>query len=380
MKPLPEERRTWAEININAAEQNYKLIKNALPQGTKLCCVVKANAYGHSAAILAPLYESLGADWFAVSNIHEALDLRGYGITRPVLILGFTPPQAAPILAKNNISQCVYSLPFAEDLSREAQKNNVRVKIHIKIDSGMGRIGFKSLGKESGEFNEMLCACRLPALDTEGIFTHFASADEGESGCGYTQGQFSNFNAAIKFLEREHIKFSVRHCSNSAAITDFPAYTLDMVRAGIILYGLNPSSDIKNALPLTPVMTLKSVISHIKNAQKGECISYGRTFTVQKDMRIATIAAGYADGILRSCGTNGLKVLIRGHLCPVIGRICMDQFMADITAIPDAQIYDEVMIFGNKPAMTASEIAIINGTINYEVVCAVGERVPRIAG
>lgn len=376
-------KRTWAEINLDHAAWNYTQIRKAVRPDAKVCCVIKANGYGHNAVRLAALYETLGADFLAVSNLEEALQLRQNQITLPILILGFTPPECAAVLAKQNISQCVYSRSYGEALSQAAMSDGVRVKMHIKIDSGMGRIGFQHRGGHS-ELSDALAVCKLPCLKAEGIFTHFAVADDGEAGADFTAEQYRNFIDAIDWLNSRGIQFALRHCANSAAIFDKPEVSglpdvhLDMVRAGVVLYGLAPSPLTRNLPVLKPVMALKSVISHIKTIQPGDTVSYGRTFTADSPRVIATVPIGYADGFWRLNSNGNCKMLVRDQLCPLVGRVCMDQLMLDITNAAGLSTGDIVTVFGDDSGLcSADQIAENTGTINYEVVCAVGERVPR---
>lgn len=376
-------KRTWAEINLDHAAWNYRQIRKAVRPEAKVCCVIKANGYGHNAVRLASLYESLGADFLAVSNLEEALQLRQGQISLPILILGFTPPECAGVLAKQNISQCVYSRSYGEALSQAALSDGVRVKVHIKIDTGMGRIGFQHRGSHS-ELADALAVCKLPCLKPEGIFTHFAVADENEQGAEFTADQYESFLDAIAQLGCYGVKFALRHCANSAAIfdkpvvEDLPDVHLDMVRAGIVLYGLAPSGVTRNLPELKPVMALKSVISHIKTIQAGETVSYGRTYTADSPRTVATVPIGYADGFSRLNGNGNCKMLVREQLCSVIGRVCMDQLMLDITDATGISTGDIVTVFGDANGLTSADrIAARTGTINYEVVCAVGERVPR---
>lgn len=375
MKLQPYQKRTWTSIDLDAAEHNFREIKNRLSHSTKLCCVVKANGYGHGAVQLSKLYEKLGADYLAVSNIEEAIQLREADIKLPILILGYTDPRCAAELAKNNITQCVFSYDYGKALSDNASKENVCVRIHIKIDTGMGRIGFRC---EKHELETAADVCNLPGLKTEGIFTHFASADEGNGGREYTLEQFNKFLGAVKYLESRGIRFELRHCANSAGIFDFPESHLDMVRAGIVLYGLQPSKDLKNPGDLTPVLTLKTIIDHIKTVHSGDCISYGREFKADRDTKVATIPIGYADGLWRSNSRHNTVVEVDGKLAPIIGRVCMDQCMIDITDIPSAAINSKVTVYGTAGETSIDHIAAANETINYEIVCAIGERVPRV--
>lgn len=373
-------KRTWAEIDLDAARHNYIKIRECVNQDTKIMCVVKADAYGHGAEYLAKEYESLGADWFAVSNIEEGIQLRNSGITKPILILGYTPAYMAEDLAENNISQAILSEKYANELNEEAQKCGVRVNGHIKIDSGMGRIGLISHDPET-DSSSADCAeriCHLRNLNIEGIFTHFAVADEAEEGRENTLNQFNNFMTVINELEKRGIKIPLKHCGNSSAITDYPETHLDMVRAGVILYGMAPSEKLKGRLDLKPVMQLKSVISLIKRVPKGTAISYGRTYITDKETAIATVPIGYADGYSRAFSNKGY-MLVNGRKAPIVGRVCMDQLMLDVTEIKGAEEGIEVTVFGTdkETVLTVDDLAKICGTINYELVCLVGKRVPR---
>lgn len=375
MELQPFQKRTWAEINLDAAVHNYNIIREKVNNDTKLCCVVKANGYGHGAVQLSRLYEQLGADYLAVSNIEEGLQIRKAGIALPILILGYTDPRCAKQLSDNNISQCVFSYEYGRKLSEYAVNFDVAVNIHIKMDTGMGRIGFKC-NQES--WDSIIEVCNLPNLKHEGIFTHFAVADEGDNGKDYTEEQFRKFNDTIDYLVAQGVSFQIRHCANSAGIFDYPEMHLDMVRAGIVLYGLQPSDVLHNPGDLHPVMTLKTIIDHIKEVQSGDCISYGRDFKAEHKMKVATIPIGYADGLWRSNFRNHMIFEVEGCCAPLIGRVCMDQCMIDITDIPTAAIDSIVTIYGENGKNTVDQVAKANETINYEIVCALGERVPRI--
>lgn len=375
MKLQPFQKRTWANIDLDAAEHNFHEIRNCLKSETKLCCVVKANGYGHGAVQLSKLYETLGADYLAVSNIEEAIQLRNNSISLPILILGYTDPRCARELADQNITQCVFSYDYGVALSTNAVEEGTTVKIHIKIDTGMGRIGFQC---QDCELDQAAEVCMLPGLEVEGIFTHFASADEGEGGREYTLGQFNKFMNAISYLEAKGINFKLRHCANSAGIFDYPETHLDMVRAGVVLYGLQPSSVLHNPGNLKPVLMLKTIIDHIKSVHLGDCISYGREFKADREMRIATIPIGYADGLWRSNFHNHMVVEVEGKLAPIVGRVCMDQCMIDVSEIPEVAVNSKVTVYGMDGVISVDHIAEVNGTINYEIVCALGERVPRV--
>ena len=371
-------KRAWAEVDLDAICHNYTHIRATLPKETKLCCVIKANAYGHGAVTLARCYEEMGADFLAVSNLSEALELRYAKISLPILILGYTPPEAAVILFQNNISQCVFSSDYARTLADAARAAGVFVKAHIKVDTGMGRLGF-SLRREDETQNaaKAIKACfENKALLPEGIFTHFASADEGEAGSAFTEGQFSLFLRLIERLKQDGLVFALRHAANSAAIASYPNTALDMVRAGILLYGIAPSCEVSSK-GLLPSLELKTVISHIKTLEAGESVSYGRTFVAEKAMRVATLPIGYADGLWRAACSVGHRVLVCGQYAPIIGRICMDQCIIDVSHIHEAKVGDAVTVYGGAGERVSS-LAEKLGTIPYEILCALGERIPRV--
>lgn len=375
-------RRTWAEIDLDALAHNYRQVRAATDPKAKVCCVVKADGYGHGALRVAAELQSLDADWFAVSNLEEALQLRRGGIHKPLLVLGFTPPEEAAALANEDISQCVYSTDYAEKLSLCACAVGVQVKVHAKIDTGMSRLGFyfQDIFRDEEAIQEVINACSLPGLVPEGVFSHFAVSDEGRDGDAFTMRQFGCFKELSEALVRSGTGKPIRHCANSAAVFDYPLSHLDMVRAGVVLYGLYPSEQLRARPDLRPVLALRSVVSHVKTVQPGTTVSYGRKFTAQREMRIATVPVGYADGYPRALGPGGAVVLIRGRRCPVLGRICMDQLMADVTGVDDVAMGDRVTLIGRDGGgeITASEVAGWEGTINYEVVCALSKRVPRV--
>lgn len=373
-------KRTWAEISLDAVKHNFNEIKNKIGSA-KICCVVKADGYGHGAVELAHIYEELGADYFAVSNIDEGIELRDSGCTLPILILGYTPVTDAARLSEYNIDQAVFSLSYAEALSAECQRADVEVKIHIKIDTGMSRIGFmcQQFPRDDYSVKEICTSCALPCLNAEGLFTHFCVSDEGDEGREFTKKQFENFTYVKTALQNAGLNIKICHCSNSGAIEDYGDTYCDMVRAGIILYGLAPSPKLYGKLNLKPAMTLKTSVAYVKELKKGADISYGRTFTADKDMKIATVPIGYADGYVRANSADGY-MLINGQKAKIVGRICMDQTMLDVTGIDHVEQGDEVIVFGSgeKGEPTADLIAKNTDTINYEVVCLVGKRVPRI--
>ena len=367
--------RTWAEIDLDALVHNFDIIKKEAA-GAKLMAVVKADAYGHSARIVAPLLEQHGADAFAVSNIEEAITLRGCGITRPILILGYTPVSMAAQLYLNDISQCVYSPEYARALSERACADGVKVKIHIKLGTGMSRLGFDCRDEELSGIGEAVAAARLSGFVFEGIFTHFAVSDRTDTEeDGFTDAQYRRFYAAVEQFEGAGLKAKYRHCCNSAAFSLDNDKHFDLCRPGIILYGLTPSSDLRLKEDFIPVMTVKSVVSMVKKIKKGDTVSYGRTFTAEREMKIATVTAGYADGYPRLLSNKGC-VLINGKRANIIGRICMDQLSVDVSDIADVKQGDEVILFGKT--LPVEELADMCGTINYEIICGISPRVPRI--
>lgn len=375
-------KRTWAEVNLDKVEHNYKVIRKQISDKTKMCCVVKADAYGHGAIELARLYERVGADFFAVSNLEEALELRYDGVTLPILILGYTPAGCAKELADHNISQAVLSLEYAKELSQSAVNLGITVKVHLTVDTGMSRIGFMCQNIErDNAAEEAFEVFGLKGLEVEGIFTHFAVSDEKEEGREYTERQLKCFNYLIDSLKEKGIDTDkiICHCSNSAAIMDYPKAHIDMVRAGIILYGLAPSGKLKGQLDLKPAMEIKSVVAHIKYIEKGTTVSYGRTFTADNRMKIATVPIGYADGYIRNLA-NSAYMTVNGKKAKVVGRICMDQCMIDVTDIDDIRVGDVVTVVGNdgNTEISMDDVASWTGTINYEVACLVGKRVPRV--
>lgn len=371
-------KRTWAEVDLDILGENTRRIRSFLSPGCKLMCVVKADAYGHGDRYCAREMAKNGADWFAVSNLNEALSLRDAGIIQPVLILGTTPPEFAGVLHEQKITQTVFSSAYAAALQDAAQAAGVTVDVHLKIDTGMGRIGFD--GFACGGANEAAHAAALPNLHATGIFTHFASADESAPDAeSYTRGQYARFLEMIAALEMRGVTFSLRHCCNSAATLRYPEMHLDMVRPGLILYGMLPDPCCADILPLRPAMQLKSSVSMVKTLPENRFVSYGRQWSSPSPAAVATVPIGYADGYHRSLSNKGL-MLVHGRRARVIGRVCMDQLMLDVTGIPGVAAGDEVTIIGTDgeetlPVETMAEAA---GSFNYEIVCLIGKRVPRL--
>ncbi|MGL4991942.1 MAG: alanine racemase [Sarcina sp.] len=367
-------RPVWAEVDLDIIRENFRQIKK-LTKDKKIIAVIKADAYGHGAVDVAPVFLEEGADKLAVAVITEALELRNAGITADIMILGYTPLTFSEKIITEGIEQTVYSLEYARGLSREALKLNTKAKVHIAVDTGMGRIGFQP----EKEFKEILKVCMLPGLEVVGIFTHFSSADEVDK--TYTYMQFEKFKTVCDKLEQEGVHIPLKHSSNSAAIMDLNETYLDGVRPGVILYGYYPSADVQiSKLDLKPALTLKTNIVHLKKLGKDMCISYGRAFkTDRKETIIATLPMGYADGYTRLLNGKA-KVIIRGQLAPVVGSICMDQCMVDVTDIKGVKLGDEVILIGeeNGVKFNADDIAQLIGTINYEIICMLKNRVPRI--
>lgn len=372
-------KRTWAEVDADCIEDNYKAIRNYIHEGCKFMAIVKADAYGHGAPFVANEYQKLGADYFGVSNIEEAIQLRNCGITKPILILGFTSPELAKDLIENDITQTVLSLEYAKKLAAFAEKAGGKLKIHIKIDTGMSRIGFLYHNEkdDSESINDIVEVSKMPCFDLEGIFTHFAVSDE--PGNPFTQTQFKRFTDVIDKLGVLGVKFRLRHCCNSAGLLNYPEMQLDMVRPGIILYGLTPSVGMPIPIKLRPAMALRTVISQVKTLTPSTAISYGMKYTTKCAARVATLPIGYADGFLRSL-SNSADVLLMGRRARVLGRVCMDQCMVDVSSIDNIDESRTVTVIGNDGDETVSmeEIAAKMDTVNYEVACLIGKRVPRV--
>lgn len=373
-------RRTWVQVDLDAIRHNYQEIRRAVNPQAGMMAVVKADGYGHGAVYVARELAACGAEWFAVSNIEEAVELRLAGLTQPILILGYTPPQMAGELARHRISQTVFSASYGEALSKGAAEAGVAVNVHVKIDTGMSRLGFFCQQEDcAASIGEAAQVCALPGLVPEGIFTHFAVSDEGEEGEAFTRRQFEQFCRAVDGLREKGVRFRYRHCCNSAGVLCYPDMNLDLVRPGIILYGLAPSGKCKDVLSLRPAMELKSVISMVKEIGPAATVSYGRTFTAERAMRVATVPVGYADGYPRLASSK-TKALVAGKPADVVGRVCMDQLMLDVTGIPEAKEGMTVTMFGRdgEAFLPIEALSDAVGTIPYETVCLIGKRVPRV--
>ena len=369
--------RTWAEIDLSNIAYNYKAQTLMYEGKAKVCCVVKANAYGHGAVKVSNMLEKMGADFFAVANIDEAVQLRDSGIVSPILILGYTPPEKATTLAEKNISQCVLSYEYAKALASVATREGVRIRAHFKIDTGMGRLGFVFRHASDESLAELLEICSFDCFIHEGIFTHFPVSDHSGNGVEFTKQQYDRFCEVIKLLEQKGYTFDIKHCSNSAAALYDPQYALDMVRVGLLFFGALPSSERESEFIPKQTLTLKTVIANVKTVRAGDSVGYGREYIAKKDMKIATVPIGYADGFLRTSYPNGIKLTVGGKACAVVGRVCMDQSMIDVTDLDNVEIGDEVIIFG-KGGTSLFDFAVKNGTIPNEILCLVGARVPRV--
>ena len=368
-------KRTWAEINLDALEYNYKKIREHIGSKVKFLGVVKADAYGHGSVAVSKKLEELGADYLAVSSIDEALELRFNGIVMPILILGHTPKEQVDRLICFNITQAVTCEAKALEYSQEAVKYGGKLKVHIKVDTGMSRLGYICEGDYFAHgVDGIVNACQLDGLEPEGIFTHFAVSDEdGEECKAYTNHQFKLFTDVIAEVEkRTGKKFALRHCSNTGATTDYPETYLDMVRPGLLLYGYG---EFAKKLSLKPVMSMKTTVSTIKIYPEGTKISYGGIYTTDKKTRVGVVPYGYADGFMR-CLSNRYSLMTSEGQAKQLGKICMDMCMIDLTDKPSVDVGSEIEIFGEKnPIETMADMA---GTIPYEIVCAVSKRVPRI--
>lgn len=365
-------KRTWAQVDLDAIAHNYRVVKSLVKE-RKVLAVVKADAYGHGAAAVSKKLQELGADYFGVAEAEEAMLLVESGITKPILIFGVTPPESFPLLLKYGLTQTAHSADYAKQLSDYAVANNSRITVHIKADTGMARLGVGCRKPESvpAAAEEIARIAGLPGLFAEGLFTHFAISESTED--DFTRKQIELFSRLIKETEGKGIRFPIRHAANSAAILNYPEAYFDMVRPGLILYGLSPD-DAHDGL-LRPAMALKACITSVREIEEGESVSYCRKYFAPGRRKIAVVPIGYADGYPTTL-TNRGRVEIGGTSSPVVGRVCMDQMMVDVTDLPEASPWQEATILGG--GIPAEEIAKKAGIISYEVVCGVGKRIPRV--
>ena len=373
-------KRTWAEISLDNLEHNYHALRSQTPEGCKFLGVIKADAYGHGAVPVSGTLSELGCEYLAVSNLEEAVQLRRGGIRTPVLILGYTPPEYADTMVFMDLTQEIHSMDYARALEERLRGTNYILNVHLKLDTGMGRIGFLAYGGHS-ELAQLRAFSRLTHLRAEGVFTHFSAADSRLADDeAYTETQYARFQAALAELEGYGIQPALRHCANSAVTILHPEYSLDMVRGGIALYGCAPDRDCAGLLDLRPVMTLRTTIAQIRDVAAGTPISYGRTFTAPHDLRMAVLPVGYADGLSRSLSGKA-RFRLHGVDVPVIGRICMDMCMVDITDVPQAKVGDELTLFGYDEAgqcVPVERLAEASGTISYEILCTLSKRIARL--
>ncbi len=366
--------RTWVEIDLDALKCNFDAVREMLPENIKILAVVKANAYGHGAVGVAKFLEDK-ADYLAVAATDEALELRKNGINCPILILGHIPYGEYDNIVKYNITPTISDFYEAELLSKAAEKAGVTAPLHIAVDTGMNRIGFKC---DDAAVEEIKKIKTLSGIEIEGVFSHFAAADMLDK--AYTKMQAERFDGFVCKLEKEGVNAPIKHLYNSAAIADLEK-KYDMVRQGIILYGLSPSDEVefKNIKTPKPVMSMKTRVVQVKTLPAGESISYGCTYTTERETRVATLCAGYADGVTRVLSNDG-EVLIKGKRAKIIGRVCMDQFMVDVTHIPEVEAGDTATIFGTdgNESISVDEIARKANTINYEIICNINSRVTRV--
>jgi alanine racemase len=382
-----EKQLTWVEIDLSAYAHNIRELRRVTQPKARLMAVVKANGYGHGAIEVARTALQNGAEYLGVARLHEAVELRKAGLEAPILIFGYSSPDSAPTLIDNELIQTVYSPITAEALSERAARQGKKIQIHIKVDSGMGRLGLLLDEPAGGAFHnspatktisEVEAISRLANLEVDGIFTHFATADSADK--SYATRQLERFMEFLKRLDRAGLRPPLKHAANSAAVIDLPDSHLDMVRPGIATYGLYPSDEVNQSnVELKPVMTLKSRIIHLKKVPAGFHVSYGITYRTEKPTTIATVPVGYADGfnrLLSSCG----HMLVHGQQVPIVGRVCMDLTMLDVGALKDVKIEDEVVVFGQQgdQTVTADELASTLNTINYEIVTSISARVPRV--
>ncbi len=368
--------RVYAEIDLAAVRFNLESMHRHTAPGVKIAAVVKTDAYGHGALEIARAVEELPYLWgFAVATAEEARSLREDGRKKPILILGISFPEQYPLIVGEEIRPAVCSTQAARELSAVAARLGKVCRIHVKIDTGMSRIGFAANEKSVDEIAQI---ASLPNISIEGIFTHFARADEEDKGPALAQ--LALFRSVIGQLEERGIQVPVRHCSNSAGIVELPEAGMDMVRAGITLYGLWPSEEVRrDIMEIKPVMSMRSHVSFLKTLEPGQSVSYGGIYTADTPRRLATIPVGYGDGYARGLSNKGY-VLIHGKRAPIRGRVCMDQFMADVTDIPDVREGDPVTLLGADGAqeITMEELGRLSGRFNYEFACLITPRVPRV--
>lgn len=370
-------KRTWAEISLDNLEYNYRWIRNHVPANTKFLGVVKADAYGHGAVEIARHLEKLGAEFLAVATLDEARQLRENGIQRPILILGYTPEQFAVYEAQQEIRQEVGSLEQALQLNAQLEGTGLRLRIHLKLDTGMSRLGFFAYDcPETLDVLEQIAA--MPNLIIEGVFQHFCVADShAEEDVRFTKLQYERFCAMLAAMEQRGIRPEIRHCCNSAATILYPEFAMDMVRPGIATYGYAPDPCMNGDCDLKPLLSLYTTVAQIREFDEDVSVSYGRTWKTSGRRRIAALTIGYADGLNRRLSGN-VQFRIHGKIVPQVGRICMDMCMVDITDVPEAGVGDTVTVIEQEGTCSCEKMAADLGTITYEITCGISKRVLRL--
>ena len=373
---MKEYNRVYAKIDLDAVAYNMEQMKNRIGEGARLIAVIKTDGYGHGAVPLAEMFETFDYVWgYAVASLDEGIVLRKHGIKKPVLVLGCVFPDQYDDMIRNEIRAAVYTEEMARDMAERAEKAGTKALLHIKVDTGMGRIGFP-VSEESADAIARIS--RFSGAYIEGMFTHFAKADEADK--TYTYEQHRKFMWMKEQMEKRNVDIRYYDCDNSAGIIDFPDMKHDLARAGISTYGMYPSDEVdKKAVALKPALSLISHVAFVKTVEPGTAISYGGTFVAQKKMRVATIPVGYGDGYPRSLSSKG-EILIHGKRARILGRICMDQFMVDVTDIPGTKFMDQAVLVGRDgdEEVPVDELARLSGRFNYEFVCCLGKRIPRV--
>lgn len=377
LKEVKQQRyyRVTANVNLDAICDNILNIKKLTGEKTKLMAILKADGYGHGAIPIAQTLDHIGVDAFGIAIIEEGIQLRNAGIDKPILILGYTPKEQYKELVEYNISQTIFQYDLAKELSDEALRQNKVAPVHIKLDTGMTRLGFRDTEESIDNIKKI---AQLKGVKIEGLFSHFACADEADKTSA--NNQLKRFLYFVNRLEQEGIELPIKHIANSAAIIDMSEATFDMVRSGISTYGLYPSEEVdKEQLKLTPALELKSHVSYVKDVEPGIGVSYGSTYVTRKKSRIATIPVGYGDGYPRQLSSKG-RVIIHGKSAPILGRVCMDQFMVDVTHIDNVKQGDSVILIGRDgdQFISVEEIGAMVNSFNYEIICNIGKRIPRI--
>lgn len=371
-------KRTWADVSLDNLTHNYTVLRQQVPGSCRFLGVVKADAYGHGAVPVSHHLEELGAEFLAVSNLEEAVQLRRGEVHLPILILGYTPALYARDMAEMEIRQEVHSLAYARELEARLVGTDCRLPVHLKLDTGMARLGF--FCREEGVLEELLAVMRLPHLIVEGMFTHFPVADSLDpADVAFTKEQYQTFRSFAEELEARKCRPEICHCCNSGATILYPEFAMDMIRPGIATYGISPAPELAGRLDLRPLLTLRTTISQIRQYPAGVSVSYGRSYVTPGPRTIAVVSIGYADGLSRKL-SGQVSFLLRGVRVPVVGRICMDMCMVDVTDVPGARVGDRVTVLGagGDDVISVCDLAEQLDTIPYEILCGINKRIPRI--